>query len=405
MAAPSKAYIRHIPMNYKTNPSEFAQRIKRIQDEMKCEGIDALVASSNVALLYLFGEIYSGLCYIPQEGEAKYIIRKPQSYGSASDIAYVRKIEQLAELCDLSQVKTLALELDELSYNEVQRQQNIFGSVELRNASTLLRRIRSIKTPLEIEMIRQGIAKHISVYQQVQGLYREGMTDIELQIEIERVMRLEGSVGVFRCFGSAMEIHMGSLLVGDNAATASPYDFAMGGAGSASLPLGANGTVLSEGTSIMLDMAGNYGTYLSDITRTFSIGRLPEEAYRLHELSRRMHREVMQIAKVGTPCAEIYQRCAEIAEQAGAKEYFMGLGQQAAFVGHGLGLQINELPVLTPRSKEVLEAGMVIAFEPKFVLPKIGAVGVENTYLITEDGVENLSPLSEEIIDLKTPTL
>lgn len=392
-------------MNYKTNPSEFAERIKRIQAEMLREGIDALVASSNVALLYLFGEIYSGLCYIPREGEARYIVRKPQTYGNASHISYVRKIEQLAELCDLSGVKTLALELDELSYNEVQRQQNIFPSAELRNASALLRKVRSIKTPLEIEMIREGIAKHMSVYQQVHGLYREGMTDVELQIEIERVMRLEGSVGVFRCFGSAMEIHMGSLLVGDNAAVASPYDFAMGGAGSASLPLGANGTVLSEGTSIMLDMAGNYGTYLSDITRTFSVGKLPEEAYRLHELSCRMHEEVMQKAKSGTSCAEIYQRCAEMAEQAGAKEYFMGLGQQAAFVGHGLGLQINELPVLTPRSKEVLEVGMVIAFEPKFVLPKVGAVGIENTYLITENGVENLSPLSEEIIDLKTSIL
>lgn len=78
----------------------------------------------------------------------------------------------------------------------------------------------------------------------------------------------------------------------------------------------------------------------------------------------------------------------------------MGLGQQAQFVGHGLGLQINELPVLTGRSRDVLTPGMVIAFEPKFVLPHVGAVGVENTYLITETGVENLTPLADEIIDL-----
>jgi len=125
------------------------------------------------------------------------------------------------------------------------------------------------------------------------------MTDRDFQIEIERLMRQHGSVGLFRCFGSAMEIFMGSLLAGDNAGTASPYDFALGGAGVPALPLGSNGTSLKEGMAVMVDMAGNYGVYYSDLTRTYSIGQLPEEAYRLHDLSLQLHREVMQQAKPG----------------------------------------------------------------------------------------------------------
>lgn len=89
-----------------------------------------------------------------------------------------------------------------------------------------------------------------------------------------------------------------------------------------------------------------------------------------------------------------------MAKEAGADQYFMGYGQQAQFVGHGLGLQINELPVLTARSRDLLQEGMVIAFEPKFVLPGVGAVGIENTYLVTADGVENLTPFTEDIIPL-----
>ena len=108
----------------------------------------------------------------------------------------------------------------------------------------------------------------------------------------------------------------------------------------------------------------------------------------------------MQQAHPGTLCADLYNECLAIVEAEGAKPYFMGTELQAQFVGHGLGLQINELPVLTGRSKDVLEEGMVIAFEPKFVLPKIGAVGIENTYLITASGAENLTPAPEEIIDL-----
>lgn len=384
-----------------TLKTDIALRIERLQELMREQGIQALVASSNVALLYLFGEVYSGLAYIPQEGEAKHLIRRPQTFGDGSNIHYIRKIEELSQVIDTTVLQSVALELDEVVASEVERQAKIFPGARITNATSLLRTVRMVKTPYEIEQIRVGCQKHMEVYRKVKSVYRKGLTDIDLQIEIERLMRLGGSVGLFRCFGAAMEFHMGSLLAGDNAATPSPYDFAMGGAGTNALPLGANGTKLTEGISIMLDMGGSYGTYLSDITRTFSIGRLSDEAYRLHELSRRMHREIMGIARPGTTCAELYTRCLELAEKEGAKQYFMGIGQQAQFVGHGLGLQINELPVLTGRSKDILTEGMVIAFEPKFVLPHIGAVGVENTYLITATGVENLSPLEEEIIDLE----
>lgn len=384
-----------------TLKTDIALRIERLQQLMREQGVEALVASSNVALLYLFGEVYSGLTYIPKEGEAKYFIRRPQTFGEANNIHYIRKIEDLSQVIDTASLQCIALEVDEVVASEVERQKKIFPNARIANATALLRTVRMVKTPYEIEQIRIGCQKHMEVYRKVKSVYQKGMTDIEFQIEIERLMRLGGSVGLFRCFGSAMEFHMGSLLAGDNAAAPSPYDFAMGGAGTNALPLGANGTHLTPGISIMLDMGGSYGTYLSDITRTFSIGKLSDEAYRLHELSRRMHREIMDVAGPGTTCAELYTKCLELAEQEGAKEYFMGIGQQAQFVGHGLGLQINELPVLTARSKDVLTEGMVIAFEPKFVLPHIGAVGVENTYLITATGVENLSPLEEEIIDLE----
>lgn len=376
------------------------ERISRLQNLMNKQGVDAMLVTSNVNLYYLFGKIFSGAAYIPREGEPLYLIRRPQIYQEGESVRNIRKVEDLTQLADLSSIKCVALELDELSYSDIERQRKLFPDASLANATTLLRTVRMVKTLAEVSEIRHGASKHIAVYQQIPQLYRLGMTDIELQVEIERTMRLEGSVGIFRTFGSAMEIYMGSLLTGTNAASPSPYDFAMGGAGSAAIPLGASGTEIQPGTSIMIDMAGNYGPYLTDMTRTFSVGRLSDEAYRLHNLSITMHREIMQQASPGTSCADIYTHSLELVRQERAEKFFMGLGQQAQFVGHGLGLQINELPVLTGRSKDVLVEGMVIAYEPKFVLPEIGAVGIENTYLITPDGVENLTPLEEGIIDL-----
>lgn len=379
---------------------DYQLRITRIQQRLQNEGVDALVVSSNVGLLYTYGEVFGGLIYIPQQGQIEVFLRRPQHHPESEHLHHIRKIEQLTDHIDTTPLKRVALELDEQSYSDILRQSKLFPNAEIVNASTLLRHVRMVKTPLEIEQIREGARRHMATYAEVPKLYRSGMTDRDLQIEIERVMRKNGSVGLFRCFGSSMEIFMGSLLAGDNAGVASPYDFALGGAGSQALPLGSDGTLLKEGMSVMVDMAGNYGVYCSDLTRTYSIGRLSERAYELHELSRQLHREVMQQAGPGSSCADIYKECLARVESAGASESFMGTELQAQFVGHGMGLQINELPVFTGRSRDVLEPGMVMAFEPKFVLPGVGAVGIENTYLITETGVENLTPSPEEIIDL-----
>ena len=379
---------------------DYRLRVAKLQLLLHRQGIEALVVVSNVNLLYICGEVFAGLAFIPREGEAQFFIRRPQLHPESATVHYVRKIEQITEYIDTAALRSVALELDEQSYSDIQRQRKLFPEAELQNATALLREARMVKTPLELEQIREGARHHIATYATIPSLYRDGMTDRDLQIEIEREMRRRGSIGIFRCFGSAMEIYMGSLLTGDNAGAPSPYDFALGGAGSQALPLGSNGTPLREGQAVMVDMAGNYGVYCSDMTRTYSIGRLSDEAYRLHELSLEIHRQVMQKATPGTSCADLYNESLRMVEEAGAGPYFMGTELQAQFVGHGLGLQINELPVLMGRSKDTLQPGMIIAFEPKFVLPHVGAVGIENTYLVTETGIENLTPAPEEIIDL-----
>ena len=82
-------------------------------------------------------------------------------------------------------------------------------------------------------------------------------------------------------------------------------------------------------------------------------------------------------------------------------DYFMGHHQKAGFVGHGLGIEINELPVIAPRSRDILEEGNVFALEPKFVIPEVGAVGIENTYAITDGRAKCLTLAPEQIINFE----
>ena len=95
-----------------------------------------------------------------------------------------------------------------------------------------------------------------------------------------------------------------------------------------------------------------------------------------------------------------YLIAVEIAKEAGFADKFMGTGQQAKFIGHGIGLEINEAPVLAPRIKQQLEPGMVFALEPKIVIPGVGPVGIENSWVVTNEGIEKLTNCNEEIIEL-----
>lgn len=383
---------------------ELKLRRDNIRVLMAQREIDAALITCNVNLIYTYGRVVSGYLYLPLNAPARLFLKRPNNI-EGEHIHSIRKPEQLPELlqeCGLPIPAKLMLEGDELSFTEYNRLAACFPDTEVLPCGTaLIRQARSVKTAIEIEMLRRSGIAHAKAYEQIPSVYQPGMTDRRLSIEVERLMRLEGCLGIFRVFGQSMEIFMGSLLAGDNAAAPSPYDFALGGEGlDPSLPGGANGTLLQPGQSLMVDMGGNFYGYMGDMSRVFSIGKLPEKAYAAHQTCLEIQEEVAAAAKPGTVCEDLYNLAIRIVTKAGFADYFMGVGQKAKFIGHGIGLEINEMPVLAPRMKQELEPGMVFALEPKIVLPGVGPLGIENSWAVTADGLEKLTLCAEEIIEL-----
>ena len=371
---------------------ELKLRRDKIRALMAQQGIDAALITCNVNLIYTYGRVVSGYLYLPLNAPARLFIKRPNDI-EGEHIHPIRKPEQITGLlkeCGLPLPVKLMLEGDELPFTEYNRLAACFPETEVVSCGTaLIRQARSIKTPIEIEMFRRSGIAHAKAYEQIPSVYQPGMTDRQLSVEIERLMRLEGCLGIFRVFGQSMEIFMGSLLAGDNAAVPSPYDFALGGKGlDPSLPGGVSGTLLQAGQCFMVDMGGNFYGYMGDMSRVFSIGKLPEQAYAAHQTCLEIQEEIVAMAKPGTVCEDMYNKAIEIVTKAGFADYFMGVDQKAKFIGHGIGLEINEMPVLAPRMKQELEPGMVFALEPKIVLPGIGPVGIENSWAVTTDGLE-----------------
>ncbi len=379
-------------------------RVSRLIGAMRQKGIEAAIVRNNANLYYLTGRVFRGFLYLSAQSEQPlYFVRQPSTLRSdIPDVLFhIRKPEEIPALLAKGGHEVpanVALELDSLCYSEASRLAKAFGMEAPREKiSPLLRGVRAVKTEMEQDMLVRSGQKQSYVYERIPHLYQEGMSDIDLQIAIETLSRQEGCLGQFRIAGDEMEIFMGNVLTGHNGDEPSPYDFAMGGRGmSPSLPVGADGTVIKPGQPVMVDVNGNYTGYMTDMTRMFYIDNISSEAERACALSADICEALAAMMLPGAKAADLYVKAHEMAQEAGMGAYFMGHRSQAGFVGHGVGIEINELPVIAPRSRDILEAGNVIALEPKFVLPGIGAVGIENTYIVTPTGGRKITTAPEK---------
>lgn len=387
------------------SPEEQALRIARIRSQSP-EGAALIVLHDNADIYYATGRVFAGYVVIPVDDTLSpiYFVKRPNHF-EGSDVEYIRKPEDMSALLaarGLAPCAHAALELGSIPYSDIVRIQKALGASTLSDATSAMRRARAVKTTAELEKLRASGVKQTRVYESVPRLFSPGMTDIELQIEIERALRLEGCLGQFRTAGGSMELFMGNVLTGDNSDSPSPYDFAMGGAGlDPSLPVGADGTLIKPGKPVMVDMNGNFTGYMTDMTRCYSYGAPEPRAEAANLCSRNICSAIAEAARPGVEAKALYEIAEKMAREAGLHDYFMGWHSHAGFVGHGIGIEVNELPVLAPRSRDILEAGNVIAVEPKFVLPGIGAVGIENTYIVrASDPAERITTAPEEIIGL-----
>ena len=198
---------------------ELKLRRDKIRSLMALQGIDAALITCNANLIYTYGCVVSGYLYLPLHSPALLFFKRPNNITGEHSFS-IRKPEQIVDLLKekgLPMPAKLMLEGDELPYSEYCRLASLFPETEVVNGTPLIRQARSVKTAIEIEMFRRSGIAHAKAYEQIPSVYRPGMTDIEFSIEIERLMRLQGNLGIFRVFGRSMEIFMGSVLTGDNA--------------------------------------------------------------------------------------------------------------------------------------------------------------------------------------------
>ncbi|MDQ3994097.1 MAG: Xaa-Pro peptidase family protein [Actinomycetota bacterium] len=384
---------------------EIEARIGVFQEALRSAGFGGALVVQDVDVFYLSGTAQSAHLVVPADGEPVLFVRKTLS--RAREESPLERVEPLRSLHELSAALgscglergRLGLELDVVPAALYLQYVHRLDSFELDDCSQILRRIRARKSAWELEQIRRAAAMLSYVDRWVADTLREGMTEIELAAELERLLRREGHQGLIRFRGFNQDIFYGSVLAGPSAAVPGATETPIVGPGpNVAVSKGASPRPIGRGEPLIIDFCGAWEGYLADQTRTFSLGRLDPKFREAYEAARGILHRVAAEARATIPPSALYERAVELADE---RDGFMGLGEErVSFVGHGFGLEIDELPVLMPGSDEPLLDGMVFALEPKFLFPGEGAVGIENSYAVTADGVEQLTSAPEELIEL-----
>ena len=231
------------------------------------------------------------------------------------------------------------------------------------------------------------------------ALLQVGMTEIELAGQIEAVARKLGHQGIVRMRLWGHEMFYGHLMAGPSAAMGSYLASPTGGTGiSPAVAQGPSRRTIQHHEPILLDYVFVFQGYLSDHTRIFAVGDLPDDLMMAHEAMRKVQAGIKKAAKPGIKAGDLYVMAMEMTNELGYADYFMGHDhQRVRFIGHGLGTELDEYPFLAKGQEMVLEKGMTIALEPKLIFPGKGVVGIENTHVVEEDGLRQLGQYSDAI--------
>jgi Xaa-Pro dipeptidase len=263
---------------------------------------------------------------------------------------------------------------------------------------------RSIKSPFEIEIIAQAARFSDQVAAHAAKTIRTGMTELELAGLVEAHARKLGHQGIIRMRLWGGELFYGHLLAGASAAVPSYLASPTGGsAANPAVAQGAGFVRIQPHQPILLDYAFALNGYISDHTRVLAIGSLPDDLLTAHDAMLSIQERIKSEAKPGVSAGYLYDLAVQLASDAGYADYFMGAeDQRIRFIGHGVGLELDEYPFLAKGQEMPLQENMVIALEPKLIFPGKGVVGIENTHVVTPDGLNQLGRYPDPITIIQT---
>lgn len=375
--------------------AELENRMSRFHAQMDNKYPDWEYAAifGKVNLYYFTGTMQDGVLLIPKRDEPVFWVRN--SYSRALDESTFNDIRPMESFRDAAKQTaitgdTVYIETEVISYAHLQRFLKYFPFKHIASADRIIADVRSVKSEYELALMRKSGDIHRHVKEElVPDILREGMSEAELGAELYQIMIREGHQGIVRFGMFETEVRMGHIGFGESSLYPSYFNGASGnrGIGPYAPVLGSPDRKLKYGDLVYLDVGCGYHGYQTDKTMTYMFGKsLPDEVIEMHYKCVDIQNAVASMLKPGMAPSLIYKTIMDDLDE-DFKQNFMGYKERVVkFLGHGIGLQIDEMPVIAKGFDEPLAENMTLAIEPKKGIQDIGIVGIENTFVVTPQG-------------------
>ena len=391
--------------------AEIDRRVRAVQAESAAADapVDLLLIVQKADLFYLSGTVQQCHLALPAQGAPRLLVRKVREVAQADspirDIVPLRSFRELPghvrELCGAPPWR-IGMELDVLPVGLWRTYRDVFGGdAEIVDCSPALLAARARKSAWELDQFRAAARIHPLLFADpLRRLLAADLSPCDLQARLEAEARALGHCGLVRLRGLDVETGIGIAVSGPDGAVPSHSMFPIGGAGPHPwVAHGGTRAVIRRGAPIILDFLMSTTGYHVDCSRMAVRGAFPDRAASILERISGLLRGMERRLRAGAKPADIYRPAVEEAADAGLGGGFMGPADyRVRFVGHGVGLEVNEMPVIGPGAGRPLQAGNVIALEPKYTDPEYGVIGLENTYAVTGDGFELLTTATEAVV-------
>ena len=384
-----------------TPGEEIRTRIDKLRPLMEKSRLDAAFFHYKIDYYYLAGTMQDAFLLVPLERDPVLFVRR--------DLKRARRESPLAEVIPLKALEEIrpyvvgmtriGLQLDVMPYNMVMKYRDLLPGPEFVDASPMVKAVRKKKSSFEITLMEKAAAIAKKVYAKIPEVLHEGMSEIGLGGVLEAYAKPLGHEGILRMRSLNYEPYTWHILSGRTGSIVSQADSPMGGLGlSPAFPVGASRKKMRKGEPILVDFGVNYHGYHMDLTRMYALGHMPDQFIRAYEVCKEIEHAVLERALQRVAASELFRYSQELAESSGFGPYYLGYEpHKVNFLGHGIGIELSELPFLAPKHDYPLEEGMTFAIEPKMVFPGKGACGIEDTVLMEKTGYRILSDVDDRI--------
>jgi Xaa-Pro aminopeptidase len=378
---------------------DYDSRIKKVKRLLEENNLDFILITNLQNLYWLTGTAQYGLLLIPKNEPPILFVRRNFYKAKKESIIHdMRELEKTAQIKEYlksnnSSLKNLSMgmELDSLPTSFYLYYKNLFQGINISNTELDLRKLRMIKDKKELKIFREAGRVAQKTQEVIPNILKPGIKEHEIAAEIMKTAIKNQSVhfsNVNATFGRNWFI----LASGKNLWTPSYFPILSGEGMSQAVPYGYSKRTIQKGDIVMCDFAINYKGYHADHARTFYVGEAPPHFNERYLLLKNTYLDVVEeYLKPKTPVNILFNEMKKRLDEHNLGKFFEGNGYYYQGLGHGLGLELDELPNITSKNTTKLEENMVIALEPKIIIPEWGAIDLEDDWIIKKNGAERIT--------------